>query len=155
MSFYAVALEGNNNLEQVQVMNSDDGWWNWSNRVEASTNLATGFRHFFLNTTNQQQLTGFVNQTANNIQRTFPAGLFTSVGVVVANPAYGVDPVCSNLLYTYVCRLLICPQVYAQNFTTGAYHGTVVWSWNSLAMLARGLYVYYVLPPFRVILTGV
>jgi hypothetical protein len=35
----------------------------------------------------------------------------TDVGMVVANPAYGGDP------------------VYAQNFTTGAYHGTVVWGW--------------------------
>ncbi|KAI9794558.1 MAG: hypothetical protein M1816_004445 [Peltula sp. TS41687] len=104
VTFYAVALEGNNDLEQVQVMNSDDS-----------------FRHFFLNTTNQEQLTGYINQTANNIQRIFPTGLMTSVGVVVANPAYGVEP------------------VYAQNFTNGAYHGTVVWSWNSLSMMARGL----------------
>ncbi len=52
-----------------------------------------GFRHYFLNTTNQEQLTKFVNQTATNIQRTFPAGLFTSVGVIVANPAYEEDPV--------------------------------------------------------------
>ncbi len=56
-----------------------------------------GFRHYFLNTTNQPQLTGHINQTANNIQRTFPAGLMTSVGVVVANPAYGEDPVSISL----------------------------------------------------------
>src|SRR5438874_3455253 len=30
-------------------------------------------------------------------------------------------------------------QVYAQNWTTSAYHGTVVWSWNSLLMMAKGL----------------
>lgn len=35
----------------------------------------------------------------------------TDVGMLVANPAYGGDP------------------VYAQNWTTGAYHGTVVWGW--------------------------
>ncbi|THC97142.1 hypothetical protein EYZ11_003357 [Aspergillus tanneri] len=44
----------------------------------------------------------------------------TDAGLVVANPAYGGDP------------------VYAKNFTTGAYHGTVVWSWQ-LAMMAKGL----------------
>lgn len=77
------------------------------------------FRLFLLNTTNQPQLTSFLNQSATNIGRPFPAGLLTSVGVIVANPAYGLQP------------------VYAANFTTSAYHGTVVWSWQ-LAMLARG-----------------
>jgi hypothetical protein len=103
VQFYALSLDGYDNLSQVQVMNTDDC-----------------FRHFLLNTTNQTQLTSFVNQTANNIRRTFPAGLMTSVGVVVANPAYGPDP------------------VYAANWTNGAYHGTVIWSWQ-LAMMARGL----------------
>jgi hypothetical protein len=78
------------------------------------------FRHFLLNTTNDAQLTPFLNNSATNIRRTFPAGLMTSVGMVVANPAFGGDP------------------VYAQNWTTGAYHGTVVWSWP-LAMMAKGL----------------
>ncbi|RDL30331.1 Glycogen debranching enzyme [Venustampulla echinocandica] len=102
VTFYALALDGNDNLSQVAVMNTDDC-----------------FRHFFLNTTNQPQLTTFLNATANNIRRTFPAGLMTDVGMVVANPAYGQVP------------------VYATNFTTSAYHGTVVWSWP-LAMMARG-----------------
>jgi hypothetical protein len=70
-----------------------------------------GFRHFLLNTTNQTQLTTFLNQTANHLNTRFPVGLMTDVGMLVANPAYGGDP------------------VYAQNFTTGAYHGTVVWGW--------------------------
>jgi hypothetical protein len=78
------------------------------------------FRHFLLNTTNQPQLTSFINQTATNIRRTFPAGLNTGVGMLVANPAFGPDA------------------VYARNWTTGAYHGTVVWSWQ-LAMMAKGL----------------
>jgi hypothetical protein len=103
VSFYAIALEGNNNLSQVAVMNTD-----------------SCFRHFMLNTTNQSQLTALLNATADNIRRTFPAGLMTNVGMLVANPAYGDDP------------------VYATNFTTSAYHGTVVWSWQ-LAMMARGL----------------
>ncbi|KAF4269195.1 hypothetical protein CNMCM8812_008645 [Aspergillus fumigatus] len=101
--FHALALDGYNNLSQVQVMNSDDC-----------------FRHFLLNTTNQQQLTSFINQTATNIRRTFPAGLNTPVGMLIANPAFGPN------------------EVYARNWTTGAYHGTVVWSWQ-LAMMAKGL----------------
>ena len=103
VDFYDISLEGNNNLSQVQVMHTDDC-----------------FRHFLLNTTNQTQLTSFVNQTATNIQRTFPAGLLTDVGMLVANPAYGLQ------------------SVYAENLTTSAYHGTVVWSWP-MAMMARGL----------------
>jgi hypothetical protein len=100
--FHALSLEGNNNLSQVQVMNSDDC-----------------FRHFLINSTNQTQLTSFINSTANNIRRTFPAGLMTDVGMLVANPAYGNSP------------------IYAANWTTSAYHGTVVWSWQ-LAMMAKG-----------------
>lgn len=102
VTFHALALEGNNNQSKVEVMNTDDC-----------------FRLFLVNSTDQPQLTAFLNQSANNIRRTFPAGLMTSVGAVVANPAYGSDP------------------IYAANFTTSAYHGTVVWSWQ-LAMLARG-----------------
>ncbi|RFU24505.1 hypothetical protein B7463_g11833, partial [Scytalidium lignicola] len=101
--FHGLSLDGNNNLSQVQVMNTDDC-----------------FRHFLLNTTNQTQLTSFLNSTANNIQWRFPAGLYTDVGILVANPAYG-----DNL-------------VYVANWTNNAYHGTVVWSWPQ-AMLARGL----------------
>lgn len=101
--FHALALDGYNNLAQVQVMNTDDC-----------------FRLFLVNSTNQAQLTSFVNQTANNVMRTFPAGLLTSIGLLIANPAYGGEP------------------VYAANWTTNAYHGTVVWSWQQ-AMMARGL----------------
>ena len=78
------------------------------------------FRLFLLNTTNQAQLTSFVNQTANNIRAPFPVGLSTPVGILVANPAYGGSP------------------LYAANWTNNAYHGTVVWSWQ-MAMLAAGL----------------
>jgi hypothetical protein len=79
------------------------------------------FRHFLLNTTNENQLTAFINQTANNIRRPFPAGLLIQdAGLLVANPAYGDNP------------------VYAQNWTSGAYHGTVIWSWP-MAMMAKGL----------------
>ncbi|KAF2857904.1 hypothetical protein K470DRAFT_260328, partial [Piedraia hortae CBS 480.64] len=46
--YHAVALDGNNGQTTVKVMNTDDC-----------------FRHFMLNTTNQEQLTDFVNSTAN------------------------------------------------------------------------------------------
>ncbi|KAG4438564.1 hypothetical protein IFR05_005939 [Cadophora sp. M221] len=101
--FYGLALDGNNDLSNVAVMNTD-----------------TCFHLFMLNTTNQTQLTSFVNATANSIRRRFPAGLMTDVGMLVANPAYGDNP------------------IYAANWTTNAYHGTVVWSWQ-LAMMAKGL----------------
>ncbi|RJE26435.1 hypothetical protein PHISCL_01236 [Aspergillus sclerotialis] len=107
VNFYALALDSpnmnHNFLPKVQVMHTDDC-----------------FRHFLLNTTNQSQLTSFINQTASNIRRTFPAGLMTDAGMIVANPAFGDEP------------------VHARNFTNGAYHGTVIWSWP-LSMMAKGL----------------
>ena len=91
--YHGLSLEGNNDQPLVKVMNTDDC-----------------FRHFLVNSTNQTQLTAFINQTANNILQPFPVGLSNNrVGLLVANPAYGGDP------------------VYAANFTNSAYHGTVVW----------------------------
>ena len=101
--FHAIALDGYENSEQIQLMNTDDC-----------------FRLFFVNATDQEQLSAFLNQSAKNILRTFLAGLLTPVGLVVANPAYGEQ------------------QFYVDHFTNRAYHGTVVWSWQ-LAMMARGL----------------
>jgi hypothetical protein len=46
-----------------------------------------------LNTTNQDQLTSFLSQTADHILQPFPLGLSTPVGLLVANPAFGGDPV--------------------------------------------------------------
>ncbi|KAI0475352.1 carbohydrate-binding module family 52 protein [Xylariaceae sp. FL0804] len=63
-----------------------------------------------VNPRNQTQLSAFLSQVADNILRPFPLGLSTSVGLVIANPAYAGD----------------------------SYHGTVVWSWQ-LAMMAAGL----------------
>ncbi|KAG8630601.1 hypothetical protein KVT40_002220 [Elsinoe batatas] len=105
-TYHAVALDGNNNLSTVEVMHTDDC-----------------FRHFLLNTTNQSQLTRFINQTAHLILQPFPAGLTTPVGLVVANPSLA-SPDAAPVLHA--------------NFTNAAYHGTVVWSWQ-LAMMARGL----------------
>jgi hypothetical protein len=100
---YALALDGYDNLTTVPVLHSD-----------------TSFRLFFVNATNQTQLTQFMNSTASELTRPFPAGLSTGVGMVVANPA------------------LSGSDVLIANFTNSAYHGTVVWSWT-LAMMAEGL----------------
>lgn len=51
--------------------------------------------------------------------RPFPAGLLTDAGLLVANPAYAGTDI-------------------AARFDRGAYHGTVVWSWQQ-ALLAAGL----------------
>lgn len=61
----------------------------------------------------------WLERAAAHITARFPAGLSTPVGVVVANPAFAG------------------PDLW-DHFTTGDYHGTVVWSWQQ-AMLAAGL----------------
>jgi hypothetical protein len=100
--FYGLARDANGQ-PIVKVMNTDDC-----------------FRLYLLNSTNQTQLSTFLSQTADNILRPFPLGLSTSVGLLVANPAYGGSTV--NI----------------GDFTTSAYHGLVVWSWQ-LSMMAAGL----------------
>ena len=64
-----------------------------------------------------------LDNVADLVLRTFPAGLFTRAGILIANPAFSGDP------------------SHAKAFSSGAYHGTVVWTWNSLALLAKGLEV--------------
>ena len=109
VTYYGIALDGNvpppSNTSSpiVPVMNTDDC-----------------FRHFFLNTTNQAQLSAFLSQTADHILNPFPVGLSSDVGLFVANPAYADNA------------------SFAGNFTRGDYHGTVVWGWQ-LAMMGAGL----------------
>lgn len=103
VTFHGLALDGNNNQSIVRVMNSDDC-----------------FRLFLLNTTNDSQLSAFLDQFSAHILNPFPVGLSTDVGMLIANPAYGDNP------------------IYAANWTNNAYHGTVVWGWP-LAMTAAGL----------------
>jgi hypothetical protein len=103
MAYHAMALEGNNGLDVVPVMNTD-----------------ASVRIFFLNGTNQERLTDFLNNTALSILRPYPAGLMTPVGLVVANPAISGNDIVNA------------------NFSNSAYHGSVVWSWQQLAM-ASGL----------------
>ena len=101
--FHGLSLDGDDDQPIVRVMNTDDC-----------------FRHFLLNTTNEEQLSSFLSQTADNILAPYPLGLTTDVGLLVANPAFGGEP------------------HYAERFSKSAYHGTVVWSWQ-LSMMARGL----------------
>ena len=82
-------------------------------------NTDSCFRIFLLQEDNDQ-LSALLNATASSILAPFPIGLSTDTGLLISNPAYGGDP------------------VYAANWTTSAYHGTVVWSWP-MAMMAKGL----------------
>ncbi|KAM6524470.1 hypothetical protein FALCPG4_010082 [Fusarium falciforme] len=84
------------------------------------THTDTAFRLFLINSDDGEQLTTFINATANTILRPFPAGLSTPVGAVVANPALSGDDDLIGI------------------FTNSAYHGTVVWGWQ-LALMAKGL----------------
>jgi glycogen debranching enzyme len=103
VTFYGLALDGSNDQSIVRVLNTDDC-----------------FRHFLLNTTDQRQLSSFLDQTAEHILQPFPVGLSTDVGLFVANPAYGEN------------------SAYVSDFKNTDYHGTVVWGWQ-LAMMAAGL----------------
>jgi hypothetical protein len=66
----------------------------------------------------------------------FPAGLYTSAGVIVANPCfaslglYNIKQLTTNDQYWKYNLVL--------NFNENEYHGTVVWSWQH-AILAAGL----------------
>ncbi len=93
--FHALALEGDGT--PIPVLHSDEGFDFLFGRPSAA-DLA-------------QAVTAF--------SRPFPAGLFTPVGVVVANPVYAG------------------PEVQAE-LSRSAYHGTVIWSWQQ-AVLAAGL----------------
>ena len=103
ITYYGLALDGSVGGPIVPVMNTDDC-----------------FRHFFLNTTNQTQLSAYLDQTADHILKPFPVGLASDVGLFVANPAYSGDNGLSGSL------------------SSDDYHGTVVWSWQ-LAMMGAGL----------------
>jgi hypothetical protein len=60
-----------------------------------------------------------LGQAVSATMRPFPAGLLTSVGVVVANPVFAAPAIQATL-------------------SNSAYHGTVIWSWQQ-AVLAAGL----------------
>ena len=96
VAFDALALDANS--QPMPVMNSDGGF-------------------VLLFRAPQPEL---LERIAANVERPFPAGLLTPVGMVVANPAYATD------------------RELRGTFTTRHYHGTVVWSWQQ-ALMAAGL----------------
>jgi hypothetical protein len=59
-----------------------------------------------------------VEQTLRLLELEFPVGLMTGVGPVVANPAYSLD------------------ERHTGQLGRGAYHGTVIWGWQSALMIA-------------------
>jgi len=61
-----------------------------------------------------------LRRIAGHIERPLPAGLWTPVGIVVANPTYAVEP------------------ELRASFSREHYHGAVVWSWQQ-AMAASGI----------------
>lgn len=61
-----------------------------------------------------------LRRMATRVERPFPAGLATPIGLVVANPAFAADP--------HLCAM----------FSREHYHGVVVWSWQQ-ALMASGL----------------
>jgi glycogen debranching enzyme len=95
VSFHALALDGAGRA--VPVVNSDEGF----ELLFGSPDPA------------------MLDRAVQNVIRPFPLGLFTAVGMVVANPVFaGAD--------------------LQARFTNHAYHGTVVWSWQQ-ALFAIGL----------------
>ncbi|KFA46849.1 hypothetical protein S40293_05585 [Stachybotrys chartarum IBT 40293] len=71
VTFYGVALSGDEANSPVRVVNTDDC-----------------FRHFLLNTTNQPELSSFLRQTTDHILNSYPVGLSSDVGLFVASAAY-------------------------------------------------------------------
>jgi glycogen debranching enzyme len=95
LAFNALSLDAAG--RQVPVMHSDDGFA----LLFGTPTLAD------------------LERSIETIMRPFPAGLLTSVGLLVANPAFA-------------------DRETQARFTNTAYHGTVIWSWQQ-AVLAAGL----------------
>jgi hypothetical protein len=95
LRFHALALSASG--EPIPVMNSDEG-----------------FQLLFGDPQPEN-----LDRVVSALMRPFPAGLMTSVGMVVANPVF-------------------CTPALQKLFTRNAYHGTVVWSWQQ-ALFAAGI----------------
>jgi hypothetical protein len=81
----------------------------------------------------------YLVRVANTISKDFPAGLMSSVGVMVANPAFAsasftvTDPKNLKDPNDDVANVKV-----RDIFTNSHYHGAVVWSWQQ-ALLASGI----------------
>lgn len=112
--FYAIALDANG--DKLPIMHTDHG--------------------FVLELTEPSD--AYLQRMARTITRTFPAGLMSDVGVMVANPALApedfevTDPKdLADETDDEVVNL-------RDKFTNSDYHGAVVWSWQQ-ALLASGV----------------
>jgi hypothetical protein len=109
LEYYAISLDQSG--DQVPVMHTDHG--------------------FVMLFTDPSET--YLQRIARSITRTFPAGLFSDVGVMVANPAFAGDIMVTNPLDQGSPAVKL-----TDIFTNSHYHGTVVWSWQQ-AMLAAGV----------------
>lgn len=112
--YYGIALDGNG--EPLPVMHTDHG--------------------FVMEFTNPDE--DYLKRVARTLSNDFPAGLMSSVGVLVANPALAS----ADLMVTDP-KDLKKPEDDVQvtlhsKFTNSHYHGAVVWSWQQ-ALLASGM----------------
>lgn len=107
LEYYAISLNEQGNA--VPIMHTDHG-----------------FVMLFTNPSDE-----YLRRISRSITRTFPAGLFSDVGVMVANPALAGDQEVTNPDSDEAVAV-------ADIFTNSHYHGSVVWSWQQ-AMLAAGM----------------
>jgi hypothetical protein len=81
----------------------------------------------------------YLVRVANTISKDFPAGLMSSVGVMVANPAFAADTFTVTDPKNLKDPADDVPNVKVRDiFTNSHYHGAVVWSWQQ-ALLASGI----------------
>lgn len=107
LEYYAISLETDG--DQVPVMHTDHG--------------------FVMLFTDPSDI--YLQRISSTITRTFPAGLMSDVGIMVANPALAGDTLVHNPKTNVDVKV-------TDLFTNSHYHGTVVWSWQQ-AMLAAGV----------------
>ena len=74
-----------------------------------------------------------VKKIIDTMLRPFPAGLYTPVGIVVANPCYAFSGLYNKKSITDFWKY----DVFIK-FNEDAYHGTVIWGWQH-AVIAAGI----------------
>ncbi len=115
-NYYAVSLQQDG--APVPVMHTDHG-----------------FTMLFIDPSEE-----YLSRVAQTITKTFPAGLMSEVGVMVANPAYATADF--EVDVPEPCRGAFDGRpesIGLQSiFTNADYHGAVVWSWQQ-ALLAAGI----------------
>jgi hypothetical protein len=113
-SYYGIALDGEG--EPLPVMHTDHG--------------------FVMEFTKPSD--DYLVRTARSISKDYPAGLMSSVGIMVANPALAAASVMVIDPRDLRNPKDDVPVALHDIFTNSHYHGAVVWSWQQ-AMLASGI----------------